>query len=146
VSLDAYFEGNRDGTIPASTVVFGGTYYPSPPPQASTAAYSAQGIAFKRPISVRLRVPPTNRGVVLRRLQDQDTPAAVEVSVDGEPAGVWPGAAFQGNPSKRWLESDYELPPRITSGRSTLTVTLTPATPGETATAYALAAMARRSA
>lgn len=144
-SLDAYFEGNRDGTIPVSTLAFGGTYYPSPPPQASGDSYSARGIAFRDPISVTLRVPASNHGVVLRRLQDQNAPAPVEVTVDGEPVGVWPGAPFQGNPSKRWLESDYELPATVTAGHSALVVTLAPTSTTETATAYSLQAFMRRS-
>jgi hypothetical protein len=145
LSLDAYFEGTHDGTVPVSTLVFGGTYYPTPPARASSESYSAAGIAFQGPISVTLRIPSSNRGVVLRRLQDQGTPTPVNVTVDGRQAGVWLGAAFQGNPSKRWLESDYELPPRLTPGRSSIRVTLSPTNPGETATAYSLQALARRS-
>jgi hypothetical protein len=82
---------------------------------------------------------------VLRRLQDQATPAPVAVAVDGREAGVWSGSAFQGNSSKRWLESDYELPPRLTAGRTSILVTLTPANVGETATAYSLQALSRGS-
>ena len=144
VTLDAYFEGQHDGTIPVSTLVFGGSYYASPPPQASKESYNGVGVAFQSPISVTLRVPRDNRGVLLRRLQDQSTPAPVDVSVDGRPAGVWAGGAFQGNWSKRWLESDYALPRRLTANRSRITVTLTPALPGETASAYSLAALALR--
>jgi hypothetical protein len=140
VTLDAYFEGRRDGTIPVSAVVFGGSYYASPPPQASNRSYSAAGVAFHSPVSMRLRIPDGNRGVVLRRLQDQATPAPVAVTVDGQPAGVWPGAAFQGNGSKRWLESDYELPPGLTAHRSTIVLTLSPVVAGESATAYSLEA------
>lgn len=142
-NLDAYFEGNRDGTIPASTVVFGGLYYPSPPPPVSPDSYSANGIAFRSPISVTLHVPANNHGVVLRRLQDQDTPAPVEVTLNGKPVGVWPGADFQGNSSKRWLETDYELPGVLTTGRSALVITLAPT--GAAATAYSLQALARTS-
>jgi hypothetical protein len=140
VSLEAYFEGSRDGTIPVSTVAFGGTYYPSPPPRASNQSVSAQGIAFQAPISVTLRIPPGNQGVVLRRLQDQNVSAPVNVSVNGRPAGIWPGGDFQGNRSKRWLESEYSLPPHLTAHRSTVVVTLAPVSPEETATAYSLQA------
>jgi hypothetical protein len=142
VTLDAYFEGAHDGTIPVSTVVFGGTDYFSPPPQVSNQSYTARGVSFRSPISATLRIPRANQGVVLRRLQDQATPAPVEVTVDGQPAGIWPGAAFQGNPSKRWLEDDYGLPPKLTAGRSRITVTLSPANAAETATAYSLQAFA----
>jgi hypothetical protein len=145
LSLDAYFEGNHDGTIPVSTVAFGGTYYPTPPEQASNESYSAAGIAFRSPISVTLRIPSSNRRVVLRRLQDQATTTPVNVTVDGQQAGIWAGGAFQGNASKRWLESDYELAPQLTAGRSLITVTLSPTNPGQTATAYSLQALARRS-
>jgi len=145
VTLDAYFEGARDGTIPVSTLAFGGTYYPSPPPQASNESYEAAGIAFQTPISVTLRIPRNNQGVVLRRLQNQTTPVPVDVTVDGHGAGVWPGAAFQGNWSKRWLESDYALPPDLTVRRSTIVVSLTPTDPTETATAYTLQALSLNS-
>jgi D-arabinan exo alpha-(1,3)/(1,5)-arabinofuranosidase (non-reducing end) len=143
VSLDAYFEGQADGTIPVSILAVGGLYYPSPPPEASSQSVSDQGIAFQTPISATLRVPSTNHGVVLRRLQDQNAPAPVAVSVNGKPAGIWAGAAFQGNSSKRWLESDYPLRPQLSANRSQIVVTLTPIDPEETASAYSLQALAR---
>jgi hypothetical protein len=143
VQLDAYFEGVHDGTIPVSTVVFGGTDYFSPPPQLSDQSVAADGIAFQSPVSVTLGIPKANDGVVLRRLQDQATPAPVEVLVDGHAIGTWAGAAFQGNPVRRWLESDFEIPPKLTSGRRTVVVTLEPSSTGETATAYSLEALTR---
>jgi hypothetical protein len=50
---------------------------------------------------------------------------------------------FEGNSSKRWLESDYALPPGLTTGRSAIVLTLTPANQGEIATAYSLQALAQ---
>jgi hypothetical protein len=141
-SLDAYFEGDRDGTLPVSTTVIGGSYYLSPPPALSSEEVSARGVSFRGPLTVTLRVPKHNRGVVLRRLADQATAVPVGVLVDGHPAGTWAGADFRGNPLKRWLETDFALPPRLTAGRSHLTVTLLPAKHGQSATAYRLAALA----
>jgi hypothetical protein len=65
------------------------------------------------------------------------------VTLNGKPVGVWPGADFQGNSSKRWLETDYELPGVLTTGRSALVITLAPT--GAAATAYSLQALARTS-
>ena len=87
-----------------------------------------------------VRLPPGNQGVVLRRLQDQNVSAPVNVSVNGKSAGIWPGGDFQGNPSKRLLESECALPPRLTAHRSTVIVTLAPVSPEEAATAYSLQA------
>jgi hypothetical protein len=142
VTLDAYFEGKHDGNLPVSTIVIGGSVYPAAPPQASSESFSAAGIAFSTPISLTLKTSATNNGVVLRRLLDQSTPAPVGVSVDGQPAGTWTGPAFQGNPSKQWLEDDYDLPSALTAGKSSLRITLTP-TNSVTATAYELQALTR---
>jgi hypothetical protein len=126
-SLDAYFEGDRDGNIPVSTVVVGGFYYPAPPPEVSPEGVHADGVAFSSPISVTLRVDPHNRGVVLRRLADQAPPLVpLAISVDGAGAGTWTSATSIANPSKRWLEDDFSLPPALTAGRSLLRVTLAP--------------------
>jgi hypothetical protein len=97
-------------------------------------------VAFPAPLSVTLRVDPGASGVVLRRLTDQAPPLVpLAVSVDGVAAGTWASATATPNPSKRWLEDDFALPPRLTSGRSTLRVTLTPES-GGTATLYGLEA------
>jgi hypothetical protein len=139
-SLTAYFEGDHDGNAAASTVVVGGSYYPAPPPEASAEGVAATGVAFAGPLSLTLRVDPRARGIVLRRLADQAPPLVpMGVSVDGAPAGTWTSVSAAPNPSKRWLEDDFALPPRLTSGRSTLHVTLTPES-GGTATLYGLEA------
>jgi hypothetical protein len=143
-SLSAYFEGDRDGTIPASVIVIGGTYYASPPPELSPEGFRAGGVAFRGPMSLRLRIPADNRGIILRRLQDQQSSVPVTVTIDGRPAGVWQGGAFQGNPLKRWLESDFAVPARLTTGKSAITVTLRPLHSGETATAFVLQAFTFR--
>jgi len=127
-ALTAYFEGDHDGNVPVSTVVIGGFYYPAPPPEASPEGVEADGIAFTGPVSLTLRTDPRNRGVVLRRLTDQAPPLVpLAVSVDGAPAGTWASATAIANPTKRWLEDDFALPPELTSGRSAIRVTLTPA-------------------
>lgn len=144
VSLDSYFEGVHDGTVPVSTLAIGGSYYVSPPPQLSDQSLHATGLAFRGPVSVTLRIPPDNRGVVLRRLADQVASVPVRVSVDGQSAGIWPGAEFQGDPLKRWLETDYALRPDLTAGKHAIVVSLAPAVAGETATAYTLEAWSTR--
>ena len=141
--LTAYFEGERDGNTPVSTVVVGGFYYPAPPAEASPEGFTADGAGFAAPISVTLRVDRRNRGVVLRRLTDQGAPLVpVAVSVDGATAGVWNSATAVPSPAKRWLEDDFALPPSLTARRSSVRVTLAPQ--GGTANLFALQAFSAR--
>jgi hypothetical protein len=139
-SLRAYFEGVHNGNSYLPTQPFG-VAYPAPPPDQSRESYAAQGIGFTNPISFSLRVNPRNVGVVLRRLEDQSTVAPVAVTVDGRPAGLWAPNAFP-NPAKRWLETDFDLPPAVTARKHRIRVGLIPIR-GTTATAYELRTFSR---
>ncbi|MBE7558209.1 DUF2961 domain-containing protein [bacterium] len=102
--LTQYFEGDDDDVPVAFTVL-------------STLA----------PVRCRLDIDPRNLGVRLRRVFDQkEARQWAEVWIDGEKAGDWYDA--DGNPYKRWAESDFELPPRLTKGRRRLHVEFRPRT------------------
>lgn len=78
-----------------------------------------------------------NDGVRLRRLSDQAEPGqAVTVSVDGVEVGEWRQPL--GNTHSRWLHDEFELPPSVTAGKSSLSVSLTPVdgAPAWTASSY----------
>jgi hypothetical protein len=86
-------------------------------------------------ISFRLAVDPGNQGVRIRRTSDQNAAyQTAAVTVDGANAGTW----VQGlaNQSQRWLDDDFTLPPSLTSGKSSITVRLTPTGPQWTASRY----------
>ncbi len=72
-----------------------------------------------------LKIAPGNNGVRLRRVLDQSvSPQRVLVQVDGESAGTWYDA--DRNPWKRLAESDFELPPALVRGKSSLRITFIP--------------------
>ncbi|TDV56177.1 DUF2961 domain-containing protein [Actinophytocola oryzae] len=86
-------------------------------------------------VSFRLAVDPGNKGVRLRRTSDQSAAyQTAAVTVDGVAAGTWVQAL--GNNVQRWLDDDFTLPPALTSGRSSVTVRLTPSGPQWTAARY----------
>ena len=63
--------------------------------------------------------------VQLRRLFDQrEAYQRAKVQVDGQDAGTW--LQPLGNEHHRWLEDDFMLPPELTRGKRSITVTLTP--------------------
>lgn len=139
--LAAYFEGELDGNLPAAT--FPGTLAaPAPPPSASPEGVTADGIAFTTPVSFRLRLQRRNAGAVIRRLLDQGSASALDVLVNGHPAGRWTTGAPP-NPEKRWLQDDFPLPARLTARHRSVRVTLAPVD-GATSTAYRLVAFSRR--
>jgi hypothetical protein len=77
------------------------------------------------PISFQAALDPQNRGAVLRRLSDQAAPyQAVQVRVDGQPAGTW--SQPLGNKTHRWLEDDFQLPAALTQGKSSARIDLVP--------------------
>jgi hypothetical protein len=139
-TLSAYFEGDRDGSVPVSTRFIGGFYYPAPPPQASPEGVTDEGIEFRTPVSFDIALDPSNEGAVLRRVLDQGSESAVDVLVDGQPAGRW--AVNIPAPDKRWLEDDFALPWALTAGKRHIRVTLAPAG-GSAATAFGLVAFSR---
>jgi hypothetical protein len=80
----------------------------------------------KDPVERGLKIDPANTGVRLRRVLDQAMgPQRAEVTVDGAPAGVWYDP--DRNPFKRLAESDFEIPPALTRGKSSVRVGFKPA-------------------
>ncbi|MET7276931.1 DUF2961 domain-containing protein [Kribbella sp. NPDC005582] len=93
---------------------------------------SGQGL-----ITFRLAVDPANRGVVLKRLADQAQKyQEAAVSVDDVPVGTWQQPL--GNGGMRWLSDQFPVPASATAGKSSLKVTITPASgaPAWTAARY----------
>jgi hypothetical protein len=71
----------------------------------------------------RVAIDPANRGVRLRRLADIALGRqAALVSVDGTAAGTWYTSDV--NPDLRWADFDFEIPAALTSGHSTLEISL----------------------
>lgn len=74
-------------------------------------------------ITFTVAIDPENRGVRLRRRLDQGSPRqTAEVWLDGELVGTWYHADH--NATLRWFDSDFDLHPCYTSGKSTLAVEL----------------------
>jgi hypothetical protein len=66
---------------------------------------------------------PQNAGVRLRRRLDQaGLPQAAEVYVDGVYAGCWRHGYQNGH--LRWFDSDFDLHPKHTRGKTKLKITL----------------------
>jgi hypothetical protein len=81
-----------------------------------------------QPITFTLKVNASNNGVLLRRTSDQNTGyQSAAVSVDGTAVGTW--LEPRSNPRQRWLSDSYALPASATTGKSSITVTLTPTGP-----------------
>ena len=70
-----------------------------------------------------MAIDPKNTGVRLRRRLDQaGLPQAVDVYVDGKPAGRWTHT-FQ-DPHLRWFDSDFDVHPSLTRGKTSLALKL----------------------
>ncbi|HEY2674211.1 MAG TPA: DUF2961 domain-containing protein [Rugosimonospora sp.] len=93
--------------------------------------------ATTTPVSFRLAVSDGNQGVVLRRRSDQASAGqSAAVSIDGKAAGTW--LQPLGNTTHRWLDDTFAIPPSLTAGKQSITVTLRPAAgaPAWTAARY----------
>lgn len=76
-------------------------------------------------IEFEMAVSADNDGARLRRLGDQhEAHQAVDVRVDGQPAGRW--SQPLGNRSHRWLEDTFELPAELTAGKDRVRIELVP--------------------
>jgi hypothetical protein len=138
VTLTAYFEGPYDGTFRPPLIPLGLASDIPIPPQLSPDGFAASGVSFTSPISFHVVAAPANCGVVLRRLLDSQTPSVLSVTADGHRIGTW--SVRETNSSKRWKESDFELPATL---GGLVNVTLTPigASPE---TMYGLQTLSRR--
>ena len=82
----------------------------------------------EEPVERVLKIDPANEGVRLRRTLDQSLgPQRAEVSVDGAPAGTWYDP--DRTPFKCLAESDFEIPPALVRGKSSIKVAFRPAGP-----------------
>lgn len=126
VTLTSFFEGDHDGNIskPPDYIVPGAL---PPPDGTDPRGESVTATGLLHPVGTRIRfsvrLDPSNRGAVLRGLLDQGVfGQRAAVRVDGHPAGIWfiPGS----NSIKRWTESDFTLPGRLTRGKSRIRIAL----------------------
>jgi hypothetical protein len=102
-ALDSSYEGDDDG-VPVT----------------------AQVRSTTGQVSFKVATDPANQGVLLRRTSDQQTAyQKAEVLVDGTAAGTW--VQPQGNGTHRLRDDVFPLPATATAGRSSVTVTLRPA-------------------
>ncbi len=83
------------------------------------------GRATDAAVSFRLSVDGSNKGVILRRMSDQQNAyQAAQVYVNGTEAGVW--LQPLGNGTQRWLEDFFQLPTELTAGLRELNIELVP--------------------
>ena len=126
VTNTAFFEGDHDGdaSLPLDGVLAGSQPVPAGLDLRGD-SITASGLSHPSgsTIGFSVALDPANRGAIIRRWLDQATfGQRAEVSVDGKPAGTWftPGS----NTSKRWAESDFQLPASLTAGKRRIVVQL----------------------
>ena len=115
-----YYEGDRDGTVGRVLPIFG-------PPLSFPAWLSPQSIrddgrSIESGSRFVVRLDPENHGVRIRRRMDagkKDQKADVFVDELRMPA---PWLTLGWNTSKRWKDTEYEIPARYTSGKDAITV------------------------
>ena len=89
------------------------------------------------PITFDAQINPDNHGILLRRKSDQAAGyQSATVAVDGVPAGDW--LQPRSNTFHRWLDDTYVVPEFLTTGKTRITITLTPtpSAPSWTASRY----------
>ena len=129
--LTGFYEGDFDGNLSSAgndSVLPPPPPGSQPPPSSSDPMHeSVRATVFTHPIGTiinfSIRVAPDNHGVILRRRLDQAVYGQrAQVLVDGHPARVWFTAGR--NTSKRWADSDFALPSRLTTGKQRLAIEL----------------------
>lgn len=84
-------------------------------------------ILFTARSSFQVRIIPENTGIRLRRRSDQlKKRQEARVWVDGVPVEERTWYFADGNPYKRWLEDEFEIPEKYTRGKETLSVSIEP--------------------
>jgi D-arabinan exo alpha-(1,3)/(1,5)-arabinofuranosidase (non-reducing end) len=90
---------------------------------ADTVDVTDNGRAHRGTSQFTLAISPLNSGVLLRRRFDQTIAnQRADVIVDGQPVGAWYVAG--NNPFDQWRDTDFLIPPTVTAGKTTITVTL----------------------
>ncbi len=83
--------------------------------------------------SFTIKISPQNIGVRLRRRSDQINPGqCARVFVDGEEVSERLWFFADRNPYKRWLDDEFEIPLRFTTGKSSIQVRIVPVEVGKT--------------
>jgi hypothetical protein len=78
-----------------------------------------------KPFTREIKIASDNAGIRLRRVLDQAAgPQRADILVDGQSAGTWYDP--DQNSWKRLAESDFELPPALVRGKSSIRVTFQP--------------------
>lgn len=80
--------------------------------------------ATSAPVSFALGVDPSNKGVQIRRMGDQQLPQSAQVYVDGQDAGTW--VQPDHNTFNRWRDDFFLVPPALSAGKANITVRLVP--------------------
>jgi hypothetical protein len=117
-----YYEGDRDGTVGRLLPIFGPPI--TLPPAISPESVRDDGRSFESRSRFVVRLDPENQGVRLRRRMDagkKDQKAYVYV--DGLRMST-PWFTLGWNTSKRWKDTEYEIPARYTSGKDEITVSI----------------------
>jgi len=105
------------GEVTSLTSVFEGDF--------DNVGVTEDGRATSDEVTFTVAVDRRNEGVVLRRLSDQaEAYQAVDVFVDGRPAGRWTQAL--GNPVQRWLSDDFLIPAELTRRQDEVEIRLVP--------------------
>jgi hypothetical protein len=87
---------------------------------AGATRFRDSGRAVSERSTFRFDAIPVHAGLRLRRLYDQHEAQDAEVWIDGQLAGRWYTATT--NADRRWAESDFLLPAKLTMGKTAIAV------------------------
>lgn len=117
-SAHGYTTGSAAGNVGRVTATYEGN-------DGTALPVTATGRATQSAVSFTMAVDPANTGVTLTRTSDQNIGyQQAAVTVNGQAAGTWLEAF--GNPFHRLLDDGFQIPPALTAGQSSLSVTITP--------------------
>ena len=128
-SLAFWYARDRLGLVQSDSIVFSGrgvealqSFFEG---DNDDVAVTCALLKATEPVTRTLTVDAANVGVRLRRVLDQAVgPQRAEIRVDDQPAGPWYDP--DQNPWKRLAESDFELPPALVRGKTSIRVTFVP--------------------
>lgn len=97
---------------------------------AQSMALQDDGYGVEGSTAFTVSIDPANAGVLLRRRADFSAAnQRVAVSVDGEPVGIWNTPGF--SKETRFIDTEFQLPRRVTAGKSQVRIRLRPASDGD---------------